>query len=138
MLLAITYFSIKAQPILQQPNKILEQTQRIADSVAKESQNKPFNFALISGGNSDHAYRYFLEISDNKPMPLEDNVENQLFVVCESVKCEPLGNSLWEIAAFGRAEIDEEWKDEIGVRIFKLVHHPDSIDWVGKPAPKEN
>jgi len=138
MLLAITYFSIKAQPILQQPNRILEQTQRIADSVAKESQNKPFNFALISGGNSDHAYRYFLEISDNKPMPLEDNVENQLFVVCESVKCEPLGNSLWEIAAFGRAEIDEEWKDEIGVRIFKLVHHPDSIDWVGKPAPKEN
>ena len=138
ILLPIVYFSIKGQPILQQPNKILEQTQRIADTVAEESQNKPFNFALISDGNSDHAYRYFLEISGNKPVPLEDNVQEQLFVVCESEKCEPLGNSLWEIAAFGRAEIDKEWKDKIGIRIFKLSHHLDSIDWIGKPAPKEN
>ena len=131
------YSCFKRQPIWQAPNKILEQTERVAQLVIEKSKSKPFNFALISASNSDHAYRYFLEITEHKPVPIEQRVEEQLFVVCESEVCQPLGHPLWEIAAFGRAEIAAEWQDKVGTRIFRLVHHPDSFDWIGKPAPKE-
>lgn len=132
----IIFSCLKRQPIFQIPNKVLEQTERIAWLVIEKSEEKPYNFALISASNSDHAYRYFLEIADHKPISLEERVEEQLFVVCESKVCQPLGHPLWEIAAFGRAEIVSEWQDKVGIRIFRLIHHPDSFDWVGKPAPK--
>ncbi len=134
--LFILFFSLKRQVIWTKPNRILIQTERIAESIIERSQDKAFNFALISQSNSDHAYRYFLEVKKHKPVSLGERVEEQLFVVCESVVCQPLGHPLWEIAAFGRAEIVEEWKDEVGIRIFRLVHHADSIDLIGEPAPK--
>lgn len=31
----------------------------IAEFIMQKTNNKPFNFALITGGNSDHVYRYF-------------------------------------------------------------------------------
>ncbi len=132
----LVYNCLSKQPILKVPNKMLAQTQRIAKSIISKSRGRPYNFALISKGNSDHAYRYFLEIERSGPTPLEKRVEEQLFVVCESEICQPLGHPLWEIAAFGRAEVAEVWEDQVGIRIFRLVHHADSLDWVGKPAPK--
>jgi hypothetical protein len=33
-----------------------------------------------------------------------------------------LGNSLWEIAGFGRAEIEQKWTVSV-VEIYKLVHY---------------
>lgn len=132
----VLFYSFKKQPIWQPPNRILEQTKRITESIIERSGDKPFNFALISKNNSDFAYRYFLEIAGHKTTSLGDLVEGQLFVVCEDEECKPLGYSLWEIAAFGRAEIVESWTDKVGITIFKLVHHPDSQNWVGKPAPK--
>jgi len=36
--------------------------------------------------------------------------------------CEPLGNSLWEVAGFGRAEIDQKWDVSV-VQIYKLVQY---------------
>ena len=111
------------------PNRIIDQTLQIADLVLEKTNGEPYNFALISESNSDHAYRYFLEIRNRPPTDLETEVTNQLLVVCESKKCEPLGHPLWEIAGFGRGEIDGEWGPIYGIKIFRLIH------WLGVPSP---
>jgi len=136
LLLYLGYFSYLGQPILKEPNNIIDQTKNLTETIINQSEGKPFNFALISASNSDFAYRYLLEISGYKPVPLEEEVTNQLIVVCEDKICQPLGNSLWEIAGFGRAEVVQIYSDKIGIKVFKLIHHPESSSWVGQPAPK--
>jgi len=112
------------------PNKQLDQMEGISKFVISKTENKPFNFALIAGGNSDHAYRYFFTLWKKEPITIQNlmvdperkTVTNQLFVVCEDLVCKPLGHSLWEIAGFGRAEIAGEWNVSV-VKLFKLVHY---------------
>ena len=78
----------------------------MADFIIAETGNKPFNFAIISGNNSDHAYTYFMKLKGKDPMeikdyeqdPQRDSVTNQLFVVCESLPCFPLKDYVWKIA----------------------------------------
>lgn len=119
------------------PNKLLDQTAYVADFVIEKAGGEPFNFALITDSNSDHAYRYFLDIKGHKPVELETRVEEQLLVVCESQKCAPLGHPIWEIAGFGRAEIVGEWElPNIGIRVFHLIHWPGAPSPAGKPAIK--
>ncbi len=119
------------------PNRLINQTAAVADFVAQKSENKQYNFALISEHNSDHAYRYFLEIKKAKPLDLETLVTDQLLVVCESKKCAPLGYPSWEIAGFGRAEIQKEWElPDIGIKVFRLTHWPGVPNPTGKPAQK--
>lgn len=114
-----------------EPNRQLNQMKKIADFVMVRTDAKPFNFALISKGNSDHAYRYFFTVWNNPPVTIEDpakdqdrkTVTDQLFVVCESpLPCSPLGNSLWEIAGFGQAETAGHWKVSV-VEVYKLIHY---------------
>ena len=97
-----------------------------------------YNFALIAPGNSDHAYRFFLEKEFSRPTLLEEEVTNQLIVVCELEPgtCEPLGHPIWGIAGFGRAEIVETTIIDPGVTIIRLVHHQESQGLVGSPAPQ--
>jgi len=72
----------------------------------------------------------FFEIWGKAPVTIENNdndpkrqtVTNQLIVICEIQDCQPLGNSLWEIAGFGRAQIDGYWEVPF-VKIYKLVHY---------------
>jgi hypothetical protein len=136
-LAVLLYFSLVAVnlrgiPFRYEPNRQLDQTKKVAQKVFDEAKNKPFNFALITGGNSDHAYRYFLEIWGNSPIMVENDqidperktVTDQLFVVCE-ISCSPLGHPLWEIAGFGRAEIEGEWEVAV-IKVYKLGH------WQGK------
>lgn len=119
------------------PNRLLDQTATVADFVIEKAGGQPFNFALITDSNSDHAYRYFLEISGHKPTELEELITEQLLVVCESRKCAPLGHPSWEIAGFGRAEIKGEWElPNIGIRVFHLTHWPGAPNPAGKPAVK--
>lgn len=119
------------------PNRLIDQTVRVSDFVIEKAQNQPYNFALISANNSDHAYRYFLEIKGAKPLDLETMVTQQLLVVCESKKCAPLGHPSWEIAGFGRGEISGEWQlPDIGIRVFRLTHWPGAPNPAGKPAVK--
>ena len=119
------------------PNRLINQTVTVADFVIQKTNQESFNFALISNSNSDHAYRYFLETKDHKPLELDELVTNQLLVVCESKKCEPLGHPIWEIAGFGRAEIDGEWElPDIGIRVYRLTHWPGELSPAGKPAIK--
>ena len=113
------------------PNRLVEQTQTIDRTVLNLAGDQPYNFALIAAGNSDQAYRYFLEIWGQPPAtilnpdldPQRKTVTNQLIVVCEDKNCAPLGNPLWEVAGFGRAEIVSETTGPIGIKIFKLVHY---------------
>jgi len=120
------------------PNRLIDQTSRAADFIIEQSGNEPFNFALISDHNSNHAYRYFLEIKGHKPVELETMITNQLLIVCESKQCAPLGHPIWEIAGFGRAEIHQEWElPNIPIRVFRLIHWSGAPSPAGKPAIKE-
>lgn len=120
----------EGRPFKFTPNRQLEQTKTIARFVLARTEGKPFNFALITGQNSDHAYRYFFEIWGNSPVTIENSqvdpqrksVTDKLLVICEVSDCQPLGHPLWEIAGFGRAEIEGEWQVSV-VKVFKLGHY---------------
>lgn len=138
LLVTILFFYLlwvnwEGRPFKYEPNRQLAQAREISRFVLEKTEGKLFNFALVTGQNSDHAYRYFLETWGAKPVVVENTqvdperktVTNQLLVVCESVPCQPLGNSLWEIAGFGRAEIAGEWQVSV-VKVYKLVHYEGS------------
>lgn len=119
------------------PNRLINQTERVADFVIEKSSGQPFNFALITDHNSDHAYKYFLDIKGHKPTELETLITDQLIVVCESRNCSSLGNPIWEIAGFGRAEVQDQWElDQIGIKVIRLIHWPGEPSPAGKPAHK--
>lgn len=128
--ISIIYFFFKNSPLWITPNNLLANTRKIAEFVYKEKDDKPYNFALIAGKNSDHAYRYFLEVWGQPPVVIENpavdpqrkSVTDQLLVVCEEKVCQPLGHSLWEIAGFGRAEVVGQWK-VVTAEVFRLVHY---------------
>ncbi len=130
IILSLTWINIKSAPFLSEPNRQLYQMETISKFVFNKTEGKPFNFALITGSNSDFAYRYFFTLWGRPPVTIENfaqdpnrkTVTNQLLVVCESLPCHPLGNSLWEIAGFGRAEIVGEWNVSV-VKVYKLIHY---------------
>ncbi|HYM64882.1 MAG TPA: glycosyltransferase family 39 protein [Candidatus Sulfotelmatobacter sp.] len=127
----LALLNLQGVPFRYPANRQLNQMRTIADFVMTKTNAKPFNFALISGGNSDYAYRYFFTIWNHPPVtiqypgidPKRTTVTDQLLVVCESpLPCSPVGNSLWEIAGFGRADIAGHWKVSV-VEVYKLVHY---------------
>lgn len=130
LVVTLTYFNIQKNPLLSEPNNLLKNTREIAEFIYKKVEGKPYNFALIAGRNSDHAYRYFLELWGNPPKTIENptvdpdrkTVTQNLYIVCEEKVCQPLGHPLWEIAGFGRAEIQGEWKVSTA-RVFHLVRY---------------
>ncbi len=120
-----------------EPNRLINQTENIADQIIQRANGQPYNFALVTDHNSDHAYRYFLDIKGKPPIGLETLVTDQLIVLCESKTCSPLGNPLWEIAAFGRGEIVGEWDlPKYGFKLYRLTHWPGAPSPAGKPAVK--
>ena len=114
-------------PFQYQGNNQKREAEKIANKVLEVSEGKPYNFALITNGNSDHVFRYFLEINNREPVVIENfeidperkSVTDQLIVVCDS-ECSPVGHPLWEVAGFGRAEIAGQWEVPF-VAIYKLV-----------------
>jgi hypothetical protein len=128
----ITYFSAMAYPFWHQPNKQLDQTIEISRYVFNKYVDKqPFNFALITSTNSDHAYRYFFDLWGNPPIEILNDVidssrktvTKKLIVLCEPLSpcTDPRGHGLWEIAAFGKAEIEK--KEKHGVYIIYQMKH---------------
>jgi len=131
LFLLIFALNIQGIPFRYEPNRQLNQMRSIADFVMIKTNAKPFNFALISSGNSDYAYRYFFTIWNHPSVtiqypgvdPKRQTVTDQLFVVCESpLPCSPVGNSLWEIAGFGQSDIAGHWKVSV-VEVYKLIHY---------------
>jgi len=121
--------NLKAIPFRYPPNRQLNQAREAARFVLDKAGDKPFNFALITGHNSDHAYRYFFEIWGNPPIIIENpqvdperkTVTEQLFVICETT-CSPEGHPLWEVAGFGRAQISNRWQVSV-LEIYELRHY---------------
>jgi len=130
-LVVLIYFEIKNLYLWYPPNNQVTQTSKVARMVANLALEKPYNFALITPGNSDHAYRYFLEVWQKAPTTIinpdldlsRKTVTDQLIIVCEQAECKPLGNPLWEVAGFGRAEIAEKQIGPAGIVVYKLVHY---------------
>ena len=124
------YLNISGYPFQYPPNRQKDQAKMIAEFIMQKTDGKPFNFALITGGNSDHVYRYFFEANKRTPVEIQNfeidpgrsSVTDQLFVVCEELPCSPIGHSLWEIAGFGRAEVEGELDVSV-VKIYKLIHY---------------
>ncbi len=133
IVVGLIYYNWQGRPFVYPPNKQLEQTKTIAKAALDMTQNQPYNFALITATNSDQAYRYFFEIWGRKPVTIEQpaldpdrkTVTDQLIVMCENPVCQPLGNPLWEVAGFGRAEVVEE-KEVFPVKLVRLVHYKES------------
>ena len=126
----IFIFNLYANPFMSEPNRQKDQVKKISEFVLSKTDNKPFNFALITKGNSDYAYRYYFEILGHPDVrmqnlindPKRKSVTSQLMVVCEDTSCKPLGYPLFEVSNFGQAEIAGEWDVSV-VKVFKLVHY---------------
>ena len=133
LILFLSYASFNKSPFRIAPNNMLKNTKEISQFIYDKTNGKPYNFALITGQNSDHAYRYFLEVWGHPPLTIENpvidpdrkSVTSQLLVICEEKKCQPLGHPLWEIAGFGRAEIVGEWPVST-IKVYRLIHYTNS------------
>lgn len=125
--LGLVVLNLKGYPFQHTPNKQKDQVRKISEFVLDKTNGEPFNFALVTQGNSDHGYRYFFNINGRDPVTIENlqldpernSVTDQLLIVCEFTDCQPLGYSLWEVAGFGRAEIENSWDVSV-VKVFKL------------------
>lgn len=130
LVLFFLYLSVIKWYVWGAPNNLIAQTKYVDKTVMDMLGGEDFNFALITPGNSDHAYRYFLELAGKKAKviynpdidPERKSVANQLIVVCEG-PCSPLGSPLWEVAGFGRAEIVDQKQVPVGITVYKLIHY---------------
>ncbi len=126
----VLYLNFLGYPFRYPGNNQYGQVKKISEFILNKANNKPFNFALLTGGNSDHAYRYIFETEGKPPItiqyagvdPQRKTVTDQLFVVCEDLNCKPEGSSLWEVAGFGRAKIVDEWPVSV-LKVYKLEHY---------------
>lgn len=132
LFLGIFGVNLSFSPFQNHPNDQKGQAEEAARFIIQQTNNQPFNFALLSAGSgdSDYAYVYYLTILGHPPVTIDNpqddpqrkTVTNQLMVVCEDVGCKPLGNPLWEIAGFGRAAVWKSWNISV-LKIYKLVHY---------------
>lgn len=128
--LSLVSLNLSGIPFQFTPNRQKDQVRQIAEFVLSKTNNRPYNFALITLGNSDHGYRYFFKLAGKDPVVIQNNkvdperktVTDQLLVVCEDSACKPLGDPLWEVAGFGRAEIAGQWNVSV-VQVYKLTHY---------------
>lgn len=128
VLIILVCLNLLGYPFRYIGNNQYKQVRTISEFIINKAGDKPFNFALLTLGNSDHAYRYIFEVEGKTPVTIENTekdperktVTDQLYVVCEDPNCQPLGASLWEVAGFGRAEIAGEWPVSV-LKVYKLV-----------------
>ena len=123
LVLPLFFVSLQNNPFRNSPNNQLARTIEIANFIKSQSQNSPFNLALLAKNNYDASYRYFMQLNDAPYYTIHDKLTDQLFVICEQSDCEPINNPLWEIAAFGWSKIDQEWTFPWGVKVLRLVHN---------------
>lgn len=119
----LVYLNIANSPTLLEPNRQLQRTEAVVDKIMAESKGQPFNFALIAKQNYDESYRYFLENKKSAMVEDQNEVTDQLFVVCEDGNsCQPEGHSQYQIAIFGIAKVTARWQVD-NIQIYKMIHY---------------
>ena len=128
LLAAVTLFMLKENPFRYSPNQQMATVQKITRLIEQQSHQEPFNLALMAKQNYDPPYRYFLSLDHAPLYTLNEQKTSQLFVICEpfQMDCQPLGNPLWDIAAFGSASINATWKVN-DIMIFRLLPTAQSL-----------
>ncbi len=125
LLTSSIYLSFIQNPLhFPAPNQ-LANTRQISSLILDQSKGLPFNLALLAKNNYDPPYRYFLDLYNAPLYHLKDQKTDQLFVICEpnpELDCNPEGNPLWDIAAFGIAKVESTWHTN-GVVIYKMVSY---------------
>ncbi len=123
LLSASIIFSAIENPLRFPANNQLSSTKRVVDFIISQSDGKSFNLALLAKRNYDPPYRYYFDLKNAPLKNLHDELTDQLFVICEDLdeECKPLGNSFWDVAAFGMARTEQGWLFG-NVEIYKLVH----------------
>ena len=128
LFLGMFSYALYKMPFASEPNRQKDQVRSISEFALSKTDGKPFNFALLTPANSDHGYRYYFEILGNKPVTIDNTINDpdrttvteQLIVICEDPQCNPEGHPQFEIAGFGEAEITGEWDYSV-VKVFRLV-----------------
>lgn len=139
ILLWLILANLTQNPLNQSPNRQLQRTSEISQKIVDESGGQPFNLAMIAKSNYDEGYRFFLEkwhaqlviIDPQNPATITE----QLFVVCETDPCNPVGHSQSEIANFGWTQIDKQWDYPWGHKLFRLVHIAPEATVSAEPLP---
>ncbi|MEK9201154.1 MAG: glycosyltransferase [Patescibacteria group bacterium] len=121
----LVYLNLSHTPLLSGPNHQLERTRQVAELIHADSQGNPYNLALLAKSNYDASYKYFLYQLGSPIYTIHENLSDQLYVICEMSDCQPIGNALWEVAAFGWAKIDRQWEFPWGVKLYRLVPNPE-------------
>ena len=126
-LLTVVYLvnlNLVNSPVRETPNHQLQRTEEAVNQIIAASDKQPFNFGLIAKQNYDESYRYFFENKKAKMVRGEEGITNQLFVICEDGdKCQPEGNSAWQIAIFGPAKVTKQWQLDY-LKLYKLERNP--------------
>lgn len=121
--LIISGYLLPKNHIFFPPSNQLKTANSVAEEVIRLSNSKPYNFALMATGNTDYAYRFFLEKNKFKPVPIENEITDQLIVVCEQKDCRYNLSPLPQILSFGPKQLDQEVDFIPGhIKIFRLVH----------------
>lgn len=103
----------------------LKTAKSVSDKVMELAGGKPYNFALMARGNTDYAYRFFLEKNNSAPTPIENLITDQLIVVCEEKDCRYNLSPMPQILSFGPRQLDQELDFIPGhIKIFRLIHEP--------------
>ena len=114
--------SLIFSPVKENPNRQLQRTEQAVDLIVKEANGQPFNFGLIAKQNYDESYRYFLENKNTGLVRGEDEIVDQLFVICEDGdSCQPEGHPDWQIAIFGPSHVVGQWQIDY-LKIYRLIH----------------
>lgn len=109
--------------IFQPQSNQLKTAELVADKVIELAGGREYNFALMAQGNTDYAYRFFLEAKNTPPQPIEQSITDQLIVVCEDKDCRYNLSPLPQILSFGPRKLDQEVDFIPGhIKIFRLVH----------------
>ena len=123
ILIILVSFSVLNTNFKYPGPKQLETTKTIVKQIISTADNRPFNFALLAKQNYDPGYRYFFYESQSPLKNIQEQLTDQLFVVCEpwQIDCQPINNPEWAVAAFGWAKIDKQWETN-GIKIYQLSH----------------
>jgi hypothetical protein len=87
--LCLAGLNLFSSPLRSPPDNQLAHTRTVAQLIADVAGHQPFELWLVAGGESDGAYRFWLERMGKPPVPADGPVAPQMFIVCRRASCDP-------------------------------------------------